>query len=79
LSVFLISHRRRASRGQPPLWIALLFSAAFGAATVAAIFARESIHAIGVLAGLTLMTFATGFNRPGVIETLADVLKSRQS
>jgi len=46
---------------------------------VAAIFAREPIHAIGVLAGLTLMTFATGFNRPGVIETLADVLKSRQS
>jgi ABC-type phosphate/phosphonate transport system permease subunit len=71
-------HVRRVSRGEPPLWTALLFSAAFGAATVAAVFAREPIHAVGTLAGMTLAAFATAFDRPGIIQTLAEVLKSRR-
>jgi hypothetical protein len=67
----------RPSCGQPPLWIALAFSAAFGAATVAAVFAREPIHAIAVLAGMTIVAFATGFDRPSIVETLGEILKSR--
>jgi hypothetical protein len=78
-SVSPTQHIDHASRGEPPIWIALLFSAAFGAATVAAVFASEPLHVIGVLAGLTLVTFATAFDRPGIIETLGEVLKSRRA
>src|SRR5206468_8820864 len=58
---------RQPSRrlGRPPLWLAFVFSACFGMATIAAVFAGKDIRLVGPLAGLCLFSFTTAFDQIG--------------